>query len=131
MPAAVLTTFLVNGLCFNSWSDLLLMIFTTVLIIAAGLAFYKWCNRGWQQQLEDDAEVNETSESHAGYLPQFHPKKLYSSRRISSESYIAELSARYNDCSLCEVVILIFGCRLDISKEIHWLMTHLMALETS
>ena len=58
---------------FNSWSDLLLMIFTTVLIIAAGLAFYKWCNRGWQQQLEDDAEVNETSESHAGYLPQ--PKK--------------------------------------------------------
>ena len=30
-----------------------------------------------------------------------------------------------------ELAILIFGCRLDISKEIHWLMTHLMALETS
>ena len=52
--------------------------------------------------MEDDAEVNETSESHAEHLPQFHPKKLYSSRRISSKSYIAELSARYNDCSLSE-----------------------------
>ena len=70
---------------FNSWSDLLLMMFTTVLVIAAGLAFYKWCNRGRQQQLEDDAEVNETSESHAEYLPQFHVKTLYSSRRISSK----------------------------------------------
>ena len=63
---------------FNSWSGLLLMMFTTLLVIAAGFAFYKWRNRGWQQKLDDDTEVNETSESHAARV------------------------ARYNDCSLSE-----------------------------
>ena len=63
---------------FNSWSGLLLMMFTTLLVIAAGFAFYKWRNRGWQQRLDGDSEVNETSESHAARV------------------------ARYNDCSLSE-----------------------------
>ena len=61
---------------FNSWSGLLLMMFTTLLVIAAGFALYKWRNRGVQQL--DDGEVDETSDSHAARV------------------------ARYNGCSLSE-----------------------------
>ena len=46
----------------SSWNELLPMIFTAVLVIATGLAFYRWLNRDNGQQ--NDEGDNEAVESH-------------------------------------------------------------------
>ena len=54
----------------SSWSELLPMIFTAVLVIATGFAFYRWLNRDNGQQ--NDEGDNEAVASHEAKVARYN-----------------------------------------------------------